>query len=88
MTETTERLEEAEVTIIVELMKLQYPEFENQEMGAMALQISELFDVDCSTQDLEKHYSDANVDDIEARVPEEDKFHSNIEEYESRDRFS
>jgi len=90
MIKTTERLDEAEVAIIVELMKSEYSTFENQELSAMADQISSVFNRHCTVEDLETHYSDAEVENFETESSstEEVSFYNNVDEYESRDRFS
>lgn len=74
-------------------MLLEYPDFENQEMSVMALQVSKEFNISCSTSDLEKYYSDkSNLNQIEDFELESRKieydFHSKSQEYENTNRFS
>jgi hypothetical protein len=86
-------LKTSEVMTMVELMLLEYPDFENQEMDAMAKQLSNEFNLFCSVQDLEKYYSDIkNAEqfedfELESRKIEYD-FHSKAQEYEDTNRFS
>ena len=90
MTTKTSQLNKSEVTTMVQLMKLEYPDFENQELPIMALQLSKEFNTFCSEQDLGNYYSDDEfVDEFELESHKvTSNFYSKIDEYECRDRFS
>ena len=85
MNVSTSKLTHPEIVIMIELMKSEYPDFENQEMELMAQQISAEFNQLCIVQDLERYYSDNDFDEdfeLESRRLEAN-YYKNLEEYES-----
>tara|TARA_R110000823_G_scaffold314646_2_gene444239 strand:+ start:590 stop:871 length:282 start_codon:yes stop_codon:yes gene_type:complete len=89
----THNVKTSEIATMVSLMLLEYPDFENQEMSVMALQLSKEFNLSCNVSDLEQYYSDISAPDqfedfeLESRKIEND-FHSKAQEYEDTNRFS
>lgn len=86
-------LKTSEMMTMMELMLLEYPDFENQEMSAMAEQLSKEFNLYCSVQDLERYYSDVNsaeqFEDFELESRKvEHNFHAKAQEYENTNRYS
>lgn len=85
MTVITAKLTHNEVVLMIELMKSEYPDFENQEMEKMAEQITAEFNQLCTVQDLERYYSDNEFGEdfeLESRRVE-GNYYKNLEEYES-----
>jgi hypothetical protein len=88
MTQVMSRLNQSELKIMVELMKLEYSDFENQEFNIIAKQISKEFGVECLEKDLEIFYSDEFIEDFELESRKiECNYYKNLEEYEDRIRF-
>lgn len=90
MTVITSRLDQKEINIMLELMKLEYFDFENQDLEKMADQISLEFKVDCYVEDLEEFYSDNedSFNEFELRPIElSENYYNNLLNYEDRDRY-
>lgn len=81
---------QSELIIMIELMKTEYPDFENQEMEIMASQLTTEFNQLCTVKDLERYYSDDEFhEDFELESRRlECNYYEKLEEYESGIGFS
>jgi hypothetical protein len=81
-TKTIKKVKVDEVDLMIQLMSITHPDFENNSFNRMAKMISDEFEVECSGFDVEGHYSLILTEDheLESRKIEYD--------YEGTDRFN